>query len=371
MAMPPEVDLRLPILELLAEGGGTREIAEVTRLMADLFGLDDRERAERHAVSGRPKFGMRVRHAVSHLRIAAFLSNTEPGTFAIAPPGRAALLRRPARITDRFLLANSPEYRMHRDARSRKKRALGSGAGAPAETEGLVAILDMPGAGGSGDPARTRREWRGLLAAARALLDCSEPLRGRCTMSAFSGTMFVTAAATAAAGAAGGGRRGGGAAAPSAADLLLGFGDVAWRLVVKSISGDVPVRGCVSYGRYSGGDQNLLIGRAVDEAARYHSLPQWIGVSAAPSANSVLSRTIRRGPDPHNRFAKYDVPLASSVERDAWAVNWPWQCDNEEHGEAAENVLGAIDSKLDTMIDIDAAIRWRNTRKFCTDMLAA
>ena len=365
--MPPEVDLRLPVLELLAEGGGAREIAEVTRLMADRFGLDDRERAEKHAVSGRPKFGMRVRHAVSHLRIAAFLSNTEPGTFAIAPPGRAALLRRPARITNRFLLANSPEYRMHRDARSRKKRALGSGAGAPAETEGLVAVLDMLGAGRSDDPARTHREWRGLLAAARALLECNEPLRGRCTMSAFSGTMFITAAA----GAAGGRGRRGNAGAPSAADLLLGFGDVAWRLVVKSISGDVPVRGCVSYGRYSGGAQNLLTGRAVDEAARYHSLPQWIGVSAAPSANSVLSRAIGRGPDLHNRFARYDMPLASSVERDARAVNWPWQCDNEEHGEAVENVLGAIDCKLDAMIDIDAAIRWRNTRKFCTDMLAA
>ena len=153
--------------------------------------------------------------------------------------------------------------------------------------------------------------------------------------------------------------------------MPIAFSDIAWRLVVRSIEKDVPVRGCVSYGRYYAGASSLFTGSAVDEAARYHELPQWIGVSAAPSANRALSRSIRRRSDPRNRFyTRYDIPLGSSVERDAWVVNWPRRYDDEEPGEAMENVLGRIDGKLDGITDVDAALKWRNTRKFCTDMLA-
>ncbi len=35
-----------------------------------------------------------------------------------------------------------------------------------------------------------------------------------------------------------------------------------------------------------------------------------------------------------------------------------------------ESVLARIDGKLDGITDVDAALKWRNTRKFCTDMLA-
>lgn len=362
MAMPGEVDLRLPILGLLADGD-VHAIAEVTDRMADRFGLGEGERGETHAVSGRPKFGMRVRHAVSQLRIAGYLSNAEIGSFAITRAGRAALASGPGRLTNEFLLSHSTAYRLHRDRQAARKRAPGGGAGAPAETEGMVAILDVLGTRGQGGPedhARLHGGWRDLLSSAQHLIGCSEALSGRCTLSAFSDTMFVTAAS---AGPAGGG--------PGTEDLLIAFSDIAWRLVVRSIEDDVPVRGCVSYGRYYAGAPSLFTGSAEDEAARYHELPQWIGVSAAPSANRALSRAIRRRSDPRNRFyTRYDIPLGSSVERDAWVVNWPRQYDDEEPGEAMENVLCRIDGKLDRITDVDAALKWRNTRKFCTDMLA-
>ena len=362
MAMPPEVDLRLPILDLLADGD-VYTIGRVTERMADRFGLDGEERAEVYAVSGRPKFGMRVRHAVSHLRTADYLSNAETGSFAITQAGRTALASRPERITNEFLMSHSTAYRLHRDGQAARKRALGGKAGAPVETEGMVAILDVLGVKGQGSPeehARLHEGWRDLLAASHYLLGCNEALRGRYTLSAFSDTMFVTAAASEASGGGGG---------PE--DLLIAFSDIAWRLVVRSIEDDVPVRGCVSYGRYYVGARNLFTGSAVDEAAHYHDLPQWIGVSAAPSANRALSRAIRRRSDPRNRFyTQYDIPLGRSVERDAWVVNWPRQYDDEEPGDAMENVLGRIDGKLDGITDVDAALKWRNTRKFCTDMLA-
>ena len=318
--MPPEVDLRLPVLDLLSDGQMHR-IAEVTGRLAAECGLDDREREERHDASQRPKFGMRVRHAVSQLRIAGYLSNAETGVFAITQQGRAALSRGPGRITNQFLRANSAEYRMHEEARARRSRALGGrGWGAPAEMEGMVVIMDVlgvKGAGGADDQARIHGGWRALLNNAKALLDSNEVLRGRYTMSAFSDTMFITA---------GQGAGTAGQGAPGAVDLLLGFSDIAGRLVVRSIESDVPVRGCVSYGQYFQGSRNLFTGRTVDEAARYHELPSWIGVSAAPSANSILNGAIRRRSDPRNRFyTKYSIPLKSSVEQDAWVVNWPRQ----------------------------------------------
>ena len=362
MAMPAEVDLRLPVLGLLADGGVHR-IAEVTDRMADRFGLGEEERSETYAVSGRPKFGMRVRHAVSQLRIADYLSNTEAGSFAITRAGRAALESGAACLTNEHLLSHSTAYRLHKDGQAARTRALGGNAGAPVETEGMVAILDVLGTKGQGGPedhARLHDGWRDLLSASQRLIECSGALSGRCTLSAFSDTMFVTAASP---GPAGGG--------PGPEDMLIAFSDIAWRLVVRSIEDDVPVRGCVSYGRYYTGARNLFTGSAVDEAARYHELPQWIGVSAAPSANRALSKAIRRRSDPRNRFyTRYDIPLGSSVERDAWVVNWPRQYDNEEPGEAMENVLERIDGKLDGITDVDAALKWRNTRKFCTDMLA-
>ncbi len=287
MAMPPEVDLRLPVLDLLGDGA-TRTIVWVTDRMADRFGLDDGERGEVHAVSGRPKFGMRVRQAVSHLRIADYLANSETGSFAITQSGRTALAARPGRMTNEFLMSHSTAYRQHRDAQAARKRKLGGGPGMPAETEGMVAILDVLGVKGQGGPedhARLHEGWRDLLSASRYLLEDSKELRGRYTLSAFSDTMFVTASASGADGTAAG-----------AEDLLLAFSDIAWRLVVRSIESDVPVRGCVSYGRYYEGAQNLFTGRAVDEAARYHALPQWIGVSAAPSANRALSSQPNSGP---------------------------------------------------------------------------
>ena len=367
MAMPPEVDLRLPVLGLLSDGG-VHTIAEVTGRMADRFGLGEEERAETYAVSGRPKFGMRVRHAVSQLRIAEYLSNAEIGSFSITRAGHAALSSGAPRLTNEYLLLHSTAYRLHKDEQAERKRALGGGAAAPVETEGMVAILDMlgtKGQGGPGDHARLHAGWRDLLSSAQHLIGCSGALGGRCTLSAFSDTMFVTAAAPEPA------PGGGGGGGPAPEDMLIAFSDIAWRLVVRSIEKDVPVRGCVSYGRYYAGASSLFTGSAVDEAARYHELPQWIGVSAAPSANRALSRSIRRRSDPRNRFyTRYDIPLGSSVERDAWVVNWPRRYDDEEPGEAMENVLGRIDGKLDGITDVDAALKWRNTRKFCTDMLA-
>ena len=173
------------------------------------------------------------------------------------------------------------------------------------------------------------------------------------TFSAFSDTMFITV-------------EGG-----SYDRLLLAFGNVMWHAVTHSIEKDVPVRGCVSCGSYFRSRDNLFTGPAVDEAAEYYTLPQWIGISAAPSANSVLSRAIPRPSHRNNRiYRRHDIPLRSSVEQDAWALNWPRQCDDDGEEGAMDGIMNHIDRRMEGLTGIGAALKWRNTRKFCNAVLS-
>ena len=206
--------------------------------------------------------------------------------------------------------------------------------------------------GEDGGTPDLHKNWSGLLGSARGVLKGDTALGRGATFSAFSDTMFITASGK------------------DYASLLLAFSGAMWPVVAHSIMKDVPLRGCVSCGSYFR-SKSLFTGSAVHEAAEYYSLPQWIGISAAPSANSVLSRELPRLPYRNGRmYKRHDIPLKASVEQDAWVVNWPRQYDDEEPGEAMESVLGRIDKKLGGMTDVEAALKWRNTRKFCTDMLA-
>ena len=134
----------------------------------------------------------------------------------------------------------------------------------------------------------------------------------------------------------------------------------------------MPLRGCVSCGTYFRSPNNLFTGPAVDEAAEYYTLPQWIGISAAPSANSVLSREMPLQPYRNGRmYRRHDIPLRASVEQDAWALNWPRQCEDEDEEGAMEGIAEHIDERMERLTDIGAALKWRNTRKFCSDSLSA
>ncbi len=56
---------------------------------------------------------------------------------------------------------------------------------------------------------------------------------------------------------------------------------------------------------------------------------------------------------------------------DAWVANWLRQYDDGvEPGKAMKNTLGRIDGKLGGITGVDAALKRRNARKFCTDMLS-
>lgn len=357
--IPGVADVHLPILQAVS-GGGVRGIKDVTDSVAGRLGVPDDKRRLVGGSSGRLLFDMNVRRAAHNLRAAGLIENEEIGRFGITGEGEAVLAGRPPpRIDARYLLRNSERYRLYRERldRNRKNLQRTGRAAAPRERRGLVAIIGVLGAKGSwrgGGGAGLHARRNDLLGSTRSLLrdDC---LAGKSmTFSAFSDTMFITVEGK------------------DYDDLLLAFGRTMWQAVTHSIKKDVPVRGCVSCGGYFYSPDNLFTGPAVDEAASYYDLPQWIGISAAPSANSVLSRAIPRASHRNNRvYRRHDIPLRASVERDAWALNWPRQCDNEDEEGAMDAIVRRIDDKMGGITDIDAALKWRNTRNFCNAVLPA
>ena len=221
----------------------------------------------------------------------------------------------------------------------------------------MIDVLGVKGSwreGDNGDIPELHKNWNKLLGSARSSLENNEILKREMTFTAFSDTMFITAGGS------------------DHATLLLSFSRAIWRVITSGIMKDVPLRGCVSCGSYVHSGDNLFTGPAVDEAAEYYLLPQWIGISAAPSANSVLSREMPRQPYRNGRmYRRHDIPLKASFEQDAWALNWPRQCEDEDEEGAMERIVEHIDERMERLTDIGAALKWRNTRKFCSDSLSA
>lgn len=359
MAIPHGDAMRLPILRMI-EDGDVHEIRDVIRTVADELGVGEDEQALLTPKTARRKFDIAVTRCVTDLRKAALLKNTVLGEFRITDEGRAALSRDPEKIDLQFLRRISTPFRKWEEYKHRgsSKPAQDASPDDDMESDGMVAIIDVLGVKGSwkgGHGRDVHRKWKRLLRRSRDLLQEDKALGDLNTM-AFSDTLFVTAE----------GKR--------YDDLLFAFSRASWPVVVHSIREDIPVRGCVACGRFLRHAKNLVTGPAVDEAAMYHCLPQWVGISAAPSANGVLTRAIPNSCHPDNGlYAMHDIPLKSSVEQDAWAVNWPGQCDeaDDDGGDAIEDIVGIIDDRANATPDIEAAFKWRNTRRFCNSVLGA
>ena len=357
--IPSVADAHLPILEVVSDGR-MHKIAEVTDSVAERLGVTDEAR-ERVGGAGRRLFDMNVRRAAHDLRAAGLIKNEDIGRFEMTKEGGAVLAAQPTRIDARYLRKNCRQYRLHEErlAKNRKNLRSAGRTGGPRKRRGMVAIIDVLGVKGSwrdesdaGVPGLHKR-WNDLLRSTRCLLKGDDLIGKNMTFSAFSDTMFITVEER------------------SYDKVLLSFGGIMWQAIVHSIREDVPVRGCVSCGDYYRSRDNLFTGPAVDEAAAYYSLPQWIGISAAPSANSALSRAIPRPSHRNSRiYRRHDIPLKTSVEQDAWALNWPRQSEDEDEEGTMEAIIEHIDDRMDRITDIGAALKWRNTRKFCNAVLS-
>jgi len=70
-------------------------------------------------------------------------------------------------------------------------------------------------------------------------------------------------------------------------------------VIPRSIEKEIPVRGAIAFGEFEF-QENIFVGRAVDEAAAWHEHGDWIGVHLTPSAEFVLDDAAES--DPWIRF---------------------------------------------------------------------
>ncbi|AJW71058.1 winged helix-turn-helix domain-containing protein [Nitrosopumilus adriaticus] len=139
--------------------------------------------------------------------------------------------------------------------------------------------------------------------------------------------------------------------------------------IIDSMILERPIRGSISFGDYYYKGNEFIIGKAIDEAVEYNTIPQWIGISAAPSAHSIIENMPKSQLE--SRYKKYDIPTKETLEQNAWVVDWASTADNyiedvkfEKRKKKFQNTAGLLKNNISKVLDINANIKWRNTQKF-------
>jgi hypothetical protein len=137
--------------------------------------------------------------------------------------------------------------------------------------------------------------------------------------------------------------------------------DIFFYALVKGIY----FRGVIAIGKFFQ-SKTLMIGPAIDEAAEWYTQPEWMGVSAAPSASFGLSRLEDQKADISKWFVKYDIPSKSGLQKAEWALAWPREAlKNPTASQTNLTVRGLIlDAFANRPISVAAAQKYKNTLAF-------
>ena len=131
-------------------------------------------------------------------------------------------------------------------------------------------------------------------------------------------------------------------------------GELANWAIPHSIQAEIPIRGAISFGKFAIQD-NIFIGKAVDEAAAWHEHADWIGVHLTPSAEYVFNDENQSG-----LWVNYPPPNKSQLNWKPHCVNWTsgWT----DH----ELEIGKIKTKFRTLGPIvpEIAVKLTNTLSF-------
>jgi hypothetical protein len=143
--------------------------------------------------------------------------------------------------------------------------------------------------------------------------------------------------------------------------------------IFRGLEKNIPLRGCASVGEfYVSRRRYMLIGQPIDEAAEYHNMLQWIGVTAAPSANNALTEASKQNHFYSRSWGRYAIPLKNGIEMNGWAVRWPiyFPLDYDPGiSRRIDKIRLDITRNLDTAPSIDVSLKWRNTRDFFDNVI--
>ncbi len=101
-------------------------------------------------------------------------------------------------------------------------------------------------------------------------------------------------------------------------------GVLAHHAIRQSISKEIPLRGAISYGDFDI-QQNIFVGKAVDEAASWHEHADWIGVHLTPSAEYVFVEE-----EGSSLWVRYSPPNKLPLHWSPHCVNWTYKWDDRE-----------------------------------------
>lgn len=350
--MPPRNELRKAIFFLLKDGE-IHNINEVCDKMIKKFKLNQNDFKRHHPKSKRSVLYTNIAWTVSELRKAGILKNIKDqrGVFKITSIGMNAANKNPSKMDESFLNKFSAYREWRKNIKNVKKIKKIEPKKIPKKF-GLVAFIDILG---TKDAQKNKKlshtiiNWNKLVQNFRKYLKFTID-DAKLTFNTFSDTMIITLEHK------------------NAQYLLTKFGMSSWSCIVESIELNIPIRGCFSIGKFYH-KNNLFMGEAIREAAQYYELPQWIGISAAPSAYAKLEFM---NESTMSNYYKCSIPLKQSMEQEAWAINWPENYElsrSNEKNNSNKNILDLIDKNLKTITDVNASLKWRNTKKFYHDVL--
>lgn len=103
------------------------------------------------------------------------------------------------------------------------------------------------------------------------------------------------------------------------------FFTVMRKFLVDSLANRILFRGSISIGTfYINNGANLVMGKAVTDAASWYDKADWIGLHATPRASLIIQRLLEHNErTKRNVMLDYEVPLKNEKTIKAKAVNWP------------------------------------------------
>ena len=354
--IPSFEEIMFPLLQY-SKHGKICSMTNAEKFLADEFQLSQEERNKLKPSGRESIFLNRLRWARLYLKKANLIFDPKKDHFQITDTGKKFLKNNPKTLNSKILMS-FPEFKRWKNKINEAKRLTEGKRKVKKLSKkiGVVILIDALGTKGiwkKNDSSQVLKKWtqfnKNIQDSVLSLLGENNEV----SFASFSDTIIITAVSK------------------NIEQTICDISDHLSVHVIESMLIDMPIRGCFSIGEFHKEEQ-LIIGQAIDEAAGYYTLPQWIGISASPSAHILIEKMFRKDPKKTEElFQKFDIPLKKSIEQNAWALNWVdisdqfvFEYSKIPSDKKFENMRELIYEKLENTSDIDISLKWRNTMKF-------
>ena len=227
---------------------------------------------------------------------------------------------------------------------------------------GFVIWLDLLGTNelSSADPIAFLRKWKGLNKIIRGtslrantneLYDGSDEVNVR--VHAFADTFIISISFK------------------DDAESIANLPDLLWHvgtILLNALKEGSFFRGCITYGLfYRSIVDQVIVGLPVTQAYKYHSMIEWVGISAAPSAHVLINNYFEKSRD-HNPYRfhlkEYDIPKKELPDYKGLALDWI----SNRNKNDIENIRTNFNDRISKTDCMDIAFKLRNTINFIDEL---